>query len=170
MAKNNQAKEVNGRWMFLTGVVLIIIAFVMTGAMVYLMGYRQQIIHQEISSYKEELKKMAAQIFALKEEALKAGEIKLSELVRKAKRVYGSEEKERKEGVLWIDREHSVTLATLGALNGLKPGDQLSVYDGDNKITNVVVDKTLDVISYVQPIDDSVGKLESNSYRVVIEK
>ena len=95
--------------------------------------------------------------------------ISLDTLVQKASNKYGPEEKDRKEGFLWIDRKSSRMIVTLGALNGVLPGKYLSVYEGDQKIGQVKVETPFDVISYVKPLDGSLERFENDYYRVVIE-
>ena len=59
---------------------------------------------------------------------------------------------------------------TLGVLNGLSAGKKLTVYDNTNKVIgHLIVETTLDVISYVRPMGKSLDEFEANYYRVVIE-
>ena len=95
--------------------------------------------------------------------------VSLKSLVKEAEKVYGQEENLNKEGFLWIDRKSSLYVVTLGALQGLLPGKHLGVYDGDQRIGQVIVDTPFDVISYVHPAEESKNLFSSDYYRVVVE-
>jgi hypothetical protein len=96
-------------------------------------------------------------------------QINLQTLVQEAETVYGPEEKRRREGFLWIDRQESKYVVTLGALNGLSPGNYLTVYEGSKRMGQVAVDTPFDVISYVHPVDATLSLAQNEYYRVVIE-
>src|SRR3989338_5823419 len=93
--------------------------------------------------------------------------MKLKGLVKKAEAVYGSAEKARKEGSLWLDRRSNNFIITLGALHGLRQGSELSIYDGSNKIDTASVETPFDVISYVKPVKNSPDSFTGGYYRVV---
>ena len=93
----------------------------------------------------------------------------LNKLVDEAKAVYGEGEQNRKEGFLWIDRKESKWVVTLGALNGVKPGSVLSIYNGNQKVGQVAVDDLFDVISYVHPLEKGPEQFTSDYYRAAIE-
>ena len=95
--------------------------------------------------------------------------INLQSLVKQAELVYGNGEKQRKEGLLWIDHKSSKIVATLGAVQGILPGHTLTVYDGQKKISQVTVETAFDVISYVRPQNNSPAFTQGNYYRVVVE-
>ena len=95
--------------------------------------------------------------------------ISLKKLVQESEIIYGDDEKGRKEGYLWVDRKASQFVITLGAINGLLPGNRLNVYDGSNKIGQIEVDMPFDVISYVHPVDNSFDVSSQGYYRVIIE-
>ena len=95
--------------------------------------------------------------------------VSLKSLVKEAEKVYGQEENLNKEGFLWIDRKSARYVITLGALHGLLPGKHLGVYDGDQRIGQVIVDTPFDVISYVHPAEESKDLFSSDYYRVVVE-
>ncbi len=94
--------------------------------------------------------------------------IKFDKLLTQAQGVYGQAEKNRKEGILWIDKGKKVWVVTLGALNGVARGSSIAIYDGDKKIGSVTVTMPLDVISYVQP-QQLDQKFVHNHYHAVIE-
>ena len=68
------------------------------------------------------------------------------------------------------DGKSSKIIVTLGVLHGLHQGSILSVYDVDKKIGTVIVDTTLDVISYVRPIEDEMTIYKNEYYKVLIEE
>lgn len=153
----------------LIGLSLIVSAFVFIGGVIYLIG-TIHITHQKrIMTLETKLADLSSQQGEQESKISREGQIKLEDLLSKAKRIYAREEGNRKEGIFWVDRESSLSMITLGALNGLNPGDQLNVYEGETKIAVVTVDKLLDVISYVKPLDKPLTELDEDYYRVVQE-
>lgn len=74
---------------------------------------------------------------------------------------------DKKEGFLWADPQSSQWVISLGETNGLSSGRTFAVYDGDNKIGEVRVEKSFEAVSYVRPVSgDLSGK---NYYRVAAE-
>ena len=124
---------------------------------------RDKINSQKLSATKQKIDQRAAEIKQAQE-----GSINLSTLVKEAEAVYGPQEKSRKEGVLWVDRQSSNFVVTLGALNGILPGSKLNVYQGSEKVGQVTVDTSFDVISYVHP-EDSLDLSANDYYSVRIE-
>ncbi|HBR14421.1 MAG TPA: hypothetical protein DD723_02625 [Candidatus Omnitrophica bacterium] len=118
---------------------------------------------------KAETPKGEAPVGAPLKEEDKEPVISLKTLAEEAEDVYGPEETRRQEGLLWVDRKSSKLIITLGAMNGLLPGKQLTLYDGDKEIGQVAVDLALDVVSFVHPIPQSLELLQNNYYRVVAE-
>ena len=68
-----------------------------------------------------------------------------------------------------MDRNAAQYIVTLGALNGLKAGSLLSVYENERKIGEVQVEIPLDVISYVSPVGRGLDKTQAKHFKVVIE-
>ncbi len=95
--------------------------------------------------------------------------ISFKSLLERAEQVYDPSEKDRREGVLWLDRSTSRYVVTLGAINGLKPQDSLIVVEANKRIGEVIADTTFDVISYVHPTENTASRLRSNYYRVFIK-
>ena len=93
----------------------------------------------------------------------------MAKLVQVSKAVYGEGEQSRKEGFMWIDRKEAKCVVTLGALNGVNPGSVLSIYDGNQKVGQVSVDSSYDVISYAHPVDKAVDQFNGDYYRAVLE-
>jgi len=58
---------------------------------------------------------------------------------------------------------------TLGTVHGVLPGSYLAVYEKDNKVGQMVVDISLDVISYARPTNENLDLKNINYLRVVKE-
>ncbi|MCK5633230.1 hypothetical protein KAH94_05740 [bacterium] len=103
-----------------------------------------------------------------KDKTTQEGVINLNALVRESKAVYSESEKNRKEGILWVDRKTQKLVVTLGAVHGLALESHLTVYDGNFELGQVKVDVLFDVISYVQP-EDFLDLSERDYYRIISE-
>ena len=166
MAAHNKTK-------LIVGLFLVIVAFICLGVLFYYMAQANSQSQQKIAGLQVQLTNLIAEkaVNQMKPSDVKraAGTpVLLEDLVKKAEEVYGEDEKKQKEGFLWIDKEANSFMVTLGALNGLAKGSRLSVYDGDQKIDEVVVETVLDVIAYVKP-QNSPEQYQGTYYRVVIE-
>ncbi len=75
----------------------------------------------------------------------------------------------KKEGFLWVDRKSSQLVVTLGKLSGIAQGRQLIVYEGTNRIGEVVVDAAFETVSYVHAVGKMMDLLENTYYRVGTE-
>lgn len=151
------------------GFIFICIAAFLLMAGFYFMEIKPELAAREQQEkLKASQQKVQARAQEIKKAAQPDGAINMASLIKEAEAVYGSEEKNRKEGVLWVDRKTSNIVVTLGALNGLLPGRQLSVYSGADKVGQVTVDTSFDVISNVHP-DPSTDLSQNDYYRVVIE-
>ena len=166
MASQNKTK-------LLAGFILIIVAFIwLAGAFYYstknnLAGKdKLTLMEAEISKLKKQSQNSSLNPAAAQESP---AQFKLETLVKKAENIYPETEKSRTEGFLWFDRASQSFIITLGALQGLHPGSQLSIYEGDKKIDMASVDFPFDVVSYVKPIKNSPDAFTSNYYRVVLE-
>ncbi len=121
---------------------------------------------EKINATKQKVEQRVEEIKKAQQQA--DGSVDLLALTKEAENVYGPEEKSRKEGVLWVDRQTSNFVVTLGALNGVLPGNRLSVYQGNEKLGQVTVDSSFDVISYVHP-ESSLDLSGNDYYRVTVE-
>ena len=119
-------------------------------------------VKQTVSESKDKQKSGTA-------ETTKASGMNLKSIVDRAKSTYSEAEQKRKEGYLWIDRANSKFIVTLGAVQGLLPGDYLTVYDGDKKIGQVTIETPFDVTAYVRPLGESADLFKKNYYHVVKE-
>lgn len=81
----------------------------------------------------------------------------------------GANHSGKKEGFLWVDRKSSQLVVTLGKLNGITQGRQLIVYEGTNRIGEVVVDAVFETVSYVHAVGKMMNLLENTYYRVGTE-
>jgi len=163
----------NNKQQFLIGIYFLIAAFVGIVGVFYGLGHINQNQAGELSQLKDQLTMLEVEKTntqtELSDVKSRLNTIDLDYLLTKADAVYPTSEKARTEGLLWMDSVASKYVVTLGALNGLKAGSQLGVYEGDRKIGQVVVNTPLDVISYVSPANQSLQLSADNSYRVVIE-
>jgi hypothetical protein len=142
-----------------------IIAFVGITFIFYVVIETQRTGAQEMSTLEEEMELLSTEkdIVLRKMEELKQEgmSVRLDSILKEANQIYGEDEKERKEGHLWIDREAKTFIITLGALNGLDTGNRLAA--------SVEVDVPMDVISYVHPVDKTLADFKEDSYRIVFE-
>jgi hypothetical protein len=168
----------------ITGVIFILLAFIAgIFGFFYLevkpkLASRQTTSQNNLSVQEQKIEERAAQIKreqisssdqTVPIEALKTDGLTLDKLVDAASQVYDDKEFQRREGYLWVDRESSQYVATLGAMNGVLPGKTLNVYDGDEKIGSVSVATSFDVISHVEVPSALASKLAKNYYRIVLE-
>ncbi|MCK5581695.1 MAG: hypothetical protein KAJ18_10545 [Candidatus Omnitrophica bacterium] len=167
---NSQKKKI-----LFVGLVMIVFAFVCVVYVFYVMINTQRDKTEQIEILKEELAVLSSEmdVAQRKTEDLEktAGKsLRLESLLAEANKVYSNKEKSRRDGYLWVDREESTWIVTLGAIHGLAQGSSLAVYDGNDKAGSVVVKTLLDVISYVQPDKRSANKFTKDNYRVVVEE
>ncbi len=155
------------------GLICIVGAFLGVCAIFYMMTHESLQKEEKIKDLSDQLVTINGEkgIVEGELENLKAqaDSIKIEMIVAQSQKMYGQDESSRKEGLLWADKKSKMYIVTLGALNGLKPGSILAVYDGETRVGEVAVDLPLDVISYVQPSKRSSEKMAKDSYRVVIE-
>ena len=95
--------------------------------------------------------------------------IPLNTIVEEARKNSSENVADAKEGFLWVDAKSAKYVVTLGAVQGLLPGNYLTVYNGDRRVGQVTVETALDIISYVQPIDESVDLSSNKYFRVTVE-
>jgi hypothetical protein len=157
------------------GIFFVIAAFVGVVAIFYLMINDQQKKADEIAALEEEADVMTSERDVAKRKASELEEkvgtsFELKKLVKAAKQEYDYAERSRKDGVLWVDRADGTLVVTLGAIHGLLPGEQLSVYDADKQFGFVVVETALDTVAYVRPLYKRPDEFFKDHYRVVIEQ
>lgn len=165
------------------GVIFIVVAFGCLAAVIFFMNLEQQNSSKEVSTLQVEmvnlLTERSQQVFSLAEqEIVKRPLITVEDFLARSEMIYGPEELKRKNGILWIDRQERSLLVTLGAVNGIQAGSYLNVYqerrqaDGlviNEKIAEVIVDKTYDIISYVKPVKKTISDFTKEYYRVTIQ-
>ena len=139
------------------GIVLVLGAGVCAGAAVYLMGDVNMRNQKKIAQLEVQLtnlmnEKAEKNLKGADAQRLRGPQVTLEKLVDKASGNYSQQEREQKEGLLWIDRDAKTYMVTLGALNGLKKGSQLSIYQGEKQVDVVTVQSVYDVIAYVKPL------------------
>ncbi len=157
------------------GFSLVAVAFICVAAILFFLGG----VNQENQEKAAALEVRLANSIAEKADAnlneedamrVKRTPVKLEDFLARAESIYGKQEMNRKEGVFWVDRKSSSMMVNLGAVNGLRPGSALGVYEGESKIADVTVVSTLDLISYVNPVEKKLDDFKNNYYRVVINK
>ena len=142
--------------------------FILLGLFLAVAAFYQLEVKPTMAERKQEDARLG-EIAKVKKPAAPPNKILLDSLVEESKSLYGEPEEARKEGILWTDVRSSRFIVTLGALQGLLPGKHLAVYDGNNKMGEVTVEKVFDIISYVQPMETPLNFSPSNYYRVVLE-
>lgn len=155
-----------------SGIVFLSAAFVFIFVIFYLVVKTHQRQLEAYDSLQEKMEAINIERVAVEEMAaeLKAKvgtSVSLDNLMAQAQKTYGPEEKNRREGVLWIDRAAKSCYITLGAVQGLAAGDKLKVFEGTTEIGAVRVETPLDVISYVRPINKELDDFGKDYYRVV---
>ncbi len=154
----------------IVGLGCIISAFCCIVAVFYFMGKTHMASQEKIAALEAKIAELTTGAAPSGTSSAKTGSVpmKLDDLLTEAQKIHGVTEKDRTEGLLWIDRKSDSYIVTLGALNGLQKGSQLSVYDGTQKMEVVNVDQPFDIISYVNPPKLS-SNLNNHFYRVVVE-
>ena len=167
MSNGNKSK-------LIVGLLFVIIAFVCLAALFYYLVDANRVNQEKLATLQVQLtdlinEKASPAMSAARAQKARGQPLLVQDRVKKAEDVYGEEVRKQREGFLWIDKEASSFMVTLGALNGLSAGSRLAVYDGDQKIDEVVVENVLDVLSYARPVKNKIGDFQGNYYRVVIE-
>jgi len=106
---------------------------------------------------------------AKKKEPVEEESLSLKSLVEEAKTKYTEREQNEVEGSLWVDRNTDKFIISLGAINGLRPGDELAVYDDDKHLGHIVITTAFDVISFVSPVETTIDLTKKDYYRVLIK-
>ncbi len=166
-------KKSGNKTVLFLGLLFIIVAFVCVIIVVYHMIDQNQRKEAEIKSIQEKIAVVTEQNASAQKTAqdltMRVGHgIEVDALLSAAQQRYGDAESSRTRGDLWIDRDGGVWMITLGALNGVKKGSYLRVVQDDKKVGTVVVRMALDVVAYVDPVED-VGQFTENIYQVVLE-
>ncbi len=141
----------------IVGITCIILAIFCGMTSFYLLEVKPELQKREAARLKEEAELKAH-----------AETINLKTVLKQSQEIYSLEERDNRQGLMWVDRKTSKFIVTLGAMNGLSKGSMLSVYDGNNKVGEVEVEVALDSISYVRP-DEPSAVLNNDYYEVRIE-
>ena len=155
------------------GLICVAVAFLCMVMSLYFAGKGDQSHDKKLASLEVEFANLIAekaqgQLKSSDAKRVRRQAINLEDFLSRAEAIYGPDELNRKEGVLWVDRQATTSVVTLGAVNGLKKDSRLNVYDGDAKIGEVIVKFPLDVISYTEPVDMSFDDFAKDYYRVVV--
>lgn len=153
------------------GLGFIISAFVCILVVFYFVGQTNNISQEKISRLESQLTdSIINEDKGQGVEINPVGEIKLRKIVETARDVYGANEINRRQGILWIDRGNSLPVITLGALNGLEAGQQLSVFDDTQKVGEAVVETLFDVVSYVRLVHKRIDDFDGDYYFVAVDE
>lgn len=172
VSKMNKAPS--SKKIFWVGVVLIVISFICTLAIISLMVAEQRQQEKDYLALKEKaevinLERATATETVETLEDRMGRSLSLEKLLAESRQFYGDNEATRREGLLWVDRAGGVLYVTLGAVHGVTSGMTLRVYDDKTFYVDVRVDTPMDVISYVRPIGKRIDEFAKDYYRVVIE-
>ena len=163
------------KFKLMVGLALIFISFLCVVVIVYFMGQANKTNTEKIAYLQVQLtnliaEKAVGQLKAVDASRVKREPVTLENVLGKSENGANPQELDRKEGILWIDRQTSKFTITLGRANGLSEGSPVTIFDGDKKIDDVIVQNTFDIISYVKPQEKKIGDFEKNYYRVEIKK
>ncbi len=167
----------------LIGLGLVACAFIAAMAVSYVMHEKAATNLKEVDALQVQLVNLIADkgekyLPEADRARVKRERIDIEDVLLRTERVYGEQELKRKDGILWIDRTSSACMITLGAANGLIPGTYLSVYDEiinangtavSQKVADVVVEKTYDIVSYVTIPDKKFSDFVRDYYRVTVK-
>jgi len=172
VAKN--APPSDGKRLIITGFVFISSAFIGAIFLLYLTVNAQSAKESELRDMKQDLVLARTEKDLVKIRAeqlqLEVGRvIDLDKVVTASQKVHGADEAGRKQGSMWINRKTQSCMVTLGALNGVTKGSELGVYDGENKLGIVKIVSTLDVVSYVVPVNQELKEFTKDYYAVKTE-
>ncbi|MDP8265249.1 MAG: hypothetical protein P9M12_07235 [Candidatus Aceula lacicola] len=172
----------NNKTKILIGLLLIVVAFVCVTAVSYFIDQRNKENTQEADALQAQLANLISEksqsfLSESDQKKVKRDPIKIEDVLAKAEIIYGGQELDRKDGIMWIDRKSSRCMVTLGVVNGLVPGSYLGVYDEikrsdgvvvNEKIADAVVDKSYDIVSYANPVKKSIDDFSRDYYRVTV--
>lgn len=167
----------------LIGLGLVVCAFIAAMAAFYFVNEKADTNLQEVDALQVQLANLIAEkgekyLSESDRAKVKRERIDIEDVLQRTEKVYGDKELTRKDGILWIDRASSACMITLGAANGLIPGTYLSVYDEaasadgtaiSQKIADVVVEKTFDIVSYVTISGKKFSDFNRDYYRVTVK-
>ncbi len=161
----------DGKKQIVTGLVFICASFLGAIFLLYLTVNAQSAKEFEVKDLNEKLllvstEKEAATSQAQTFKSQVGKTLDLEKVVRASEKVHGDSEADRKTGSLWINRKTGSCMATLGVLNGVTKGSRLDVFDGEKKIATMKVTSALDVVSYVEPVDQKIGDFGRDYYEI----
>lgn len=166
------------------GLGLLICAFIAAMTAFYFINEKADANLKEVDTLQVQMANLIAEkgekyLPASDRERVKRERVDIEDVLLRTEKVYGEKELKRKDGILWIDRASSACMITLGAANGLIPGTYLSVYDEvanpdgttiSEKVADVIVEKTFDIVSYVTISDKKFGDFSRDYYRVTVKE
>ncbi len=165
------------------GLALVVCAFLCAMTVFYFVNEKTSESVKENSALQVQLANLIAEkgepvLSDADRRRVKRDPINLADVLAHTEKIYGAQELKRKDGILWIDRASQSCMVTLGIANGLTEGSYLSVYQDvlnpngtsvSEKISDVVVEETYDIVSYVKLIDKKMDDLSKDYYRVTVK-
>ncbi len=158
----------------LAGLIMVIISFLCVVAVFFFLGQDQRYKQEEIAAMEAQVsnlinEKAESQMTQDDHQRAKGQTIDVIDFVARKQNLYSEEELNRREGILWIDRQTGHFIITLGIVHGLEQGEYLDVMENNNVIARLRVDSPLDVISYTSPVAQAMNDFQGNYYRVAIK-
>ncbi len=145
------------------GIVLIVLAVICGLASFYLLEVKPEL------QRREETQLTQPEVPQPISPSERTESISLQTVLKESQAIYPPQEKNKSEGLLWVDKKSDKLIVTLGAINGLSEGSVLSIYDGPQRIGEAKVKTVLDTISYVEPQEQLKTLLQGDYYQVKIE-
>jgi hypothetical protein len=168
------SETLDGRKRIITGLIFIASSFLGAIFLFYLTVNAQSAKDSELRDMKQDLvlARTEKDLVSTKAQQLEmevGRVIDLDKVVSASQKIHGADEATRKQGSMWINRKTQICMVTLGALNGVSKGSRLEVYDGEDKLATVKIVSSLDVVSYVEPIDKELKDFKKDYYAVKME-
>ena len=174
VAATKPPETLDGRKRIITGLIFIAASFLGAIFLFYLTVNAQSAKESELRDMKQDLvlARTEKDLVSTKAQQLEmevGRVIDLDKVVSASQKIHGADEATRKQGSMWINRKTQICMVTLGALNGVSKGSRLEVYDGEDKFATVKIVSSLDVVSYVEPIDKELKDFKKDYYAVKTE-
>ena len=173
-ARSQNMKTTSNKTVLFLGLLFIVSSFLCVVAVFYQVVNNWQENSRQLEIVLRRLAESEAGQAAARSEAQHLAHrmgrgIEFESLMAASRQHHGFEERTRRQGDLWIDRQGDQWMVTLGALNGLREGSLLRVMDGTQEVGMVAVKTVLDVVSYVSPLDNR-DLFQDDIYHVVVEE
>lgn len=151
------------------GVVLLAISYFLLLCAFYILNREnktstglREVLEAEKSNYTEQSKEVLIKIVQYRDES------KPPEAVVRPSSPQGGKRPVEKEGILWINRELSTCIITLGTNDGLENGMLIDIYDGKIKAGKARVIQMYNTISYVELVGKTQDEFTKDCYKANI--